>query len=328
MEHSALVLERHRDRCQASELFAEEDNNTKHGQGFRVVIPPGVGRGWAETRRVGDGLFLGRADYQLDRPISEAHGARDATVGFLLLLSGQVSFSSSQSRSVGTLRGGNVWFRGTHPAPIRWEQPAHQRLRGICIDLPMPMIHALREERPGGASRTFNEMLDGRRPHFVDAAISREVALVGQRLLAASNETVVGRLELESLTIDLLARVLGPLTRTHALTPPAKPCRRRQAAFDEAVDILQREYAQAHTIASLSRRVGLNECYLKVAFREYAGTTVGNYLRTLRMQHARDLIESGNHTIGQVALFVGYSNPGHFGAAFRKVFGILPSEVL
>lgn len=327
---SASLLQQYRELSQAGGLFVEDARGFRHrcnSTDVRFAVRPGIGAGWAELAQVGDGLILGRADYRFEHPTREEQAASGSPMGFMLLLSGHVAYRGPGRHSNGTVQAGELWFRAGEFGAIHCDQPAHQRIQGISIDLPAAMVETLREEQQGDVRTPFSELLHNRRPHVVESAVCRQVAGIAARLLAAENESVVGRLELESLTLELLARVLGPMTKARTLTPPLKPCRRRRAAFDDAVDILSDEYAHPHTISSLSRRVGLNECYLKSAFKEYAGTTVGAYLRTLRMRRAHDLIESGNHSVQQVALFVGYSNPSHFAAAFRGMFGISPSAL-
>jgi len=81
------------------------------------------------------------------------------------------------------------------------------------------------------------------------------------------------------------------------------------------------------TITALSRRVRLNECYLKTAFRRITGQTIAQYLRHLRMRHARRLIEDTRASVLHTAAFVGYSNPSHFASAFKAVYGIAPSRL-
>ncbi len=79
---------------------------------------------------------------------------------------------------------------------------------------------------------------------------------------------------------------------------------------------------------SSARRVGVNECYLKKGFREQMGMSIGSYIRQLRMTKALEMIETGRYSVLDTALFVGYSNPGHFSAAFKKFNGHLPSYYL
>ncbi len=103
---------------------------------------------------------------------------------------------------------------------------------------------------------------------------------------------------------------------------------RIRTAVDEAVDILHREWSDPPNISTLARRVALNECSLKKEFRRQTGMTIGGYIRRQRMTKALEFIETGRYSILETALFVGYSNPSHFSAAFKKFYGHLPSYYL
>ena len=95
----------------------------------------------------------------------------------------------------------------------------------------------------------------------------------------------------------------------------------------EAADILQRELSQPPSIIALAHRVGLNEHKLKVGFRQVFTTTVFGYVRTQRLEQARQLLLAGDITVTQAALTVGYASQGHFAAAFRKRFGVNPRSL-
>lgn len=44
------------------------------------------------------------------------------------------------------------------------------------------------------------------------------------------------------------------------------------------------------------------------------------------MERAEQLLRSGNLTVAEVANLLGYAQQGHFGAAFKRRFGITPSQ--
>jgi AraC-like DNA-binding protein len=70
----------------------------------------------------------------------------------------------------------------------------------------------------------------------------------------------------------------------------------------------------------------LNDFKLKSGFRETFGTTVFGYVRKLRMDKARSLLEIGDLNVTEAALEAGYCSLGHFAAAFKKRFGTLPGQ--
>ena len=82
------------------------------------------------------------------------------------------------------------------------------------------------------------------------------------------------------------------------------------------------------TLKELSKMVGLNEFQLKVGFKEIYGNTVYGYLLDHKLDHARNLLDSGNYKVNEVAAQTGYVNTSHFIAAFRKKFGLTPKKYL
>ncbi|MBL7870302.1 MAG: helix-turn-helix transcriptional regulator [Cyclobacteriaceae bacterium] len=94
-----------------------------------------------------------------------------------------------------------------------------------------------------------------------------------------------------------------------------------------------KEYVLKHMEAppglkELSKIAGLNEYQLKVGFKEIYGNTVFGYLANHKLDHARVLLDSARFQVNEVAYQIGYTNPSHFIAAFKKKFGITPKKYL
>lgn len=94
----------------------------------------------------------------------------------------------------------------------------------------------------------------------------------------------------------------------------------------EAQALLNERYSGPPTIAELARLVGLNEYKLKKGFKAQTNSTILGYVTQMRMEAAQRWLLVGEHTISEIAYRVGYKNPSHFTAAFKKYFGRLPSE--
>lgn len=80
------------------------------------------------------------------------------------------------------------------------------------------------------------------------------------------------------------------------------------------------------SLKELAREIGLNEYQLKVGFKNIYGTTVYKYLTDYRMDQARRMLDSGSYLVNEAAAEVGYSNPSHFIAAFKKKYGFTPKK--
>ena len=61
------------------------------------------------------------------------------------------------------------------------------------------------------------------------------------------------------------------------------------------------------------------------AFREETGQTPAKYVRNMRLETAKRLLEETNLSVAQVALRVGYPDPAHFSRLFRQRYGMPPA---
>lgn len=129
-------------------------------------------------------------------------------------------------------------------------------------------------------------------------------------------------LYLESCALSLLAGQIDTL----ALAGEAKQALASDRGLTEA-----RAYLDAHLddppgIVQLARICGINDFKLKRAFKEAFGTTIFGYVRQRRMERAIGDLQAGM-AVAQTAAEAGYECPRCFADAFRRHFGLLPSEV-
>ncbi len=72
--------------------------------------------------------------------------------------------------------------------------------------------------------------------------------------------------------------------------------------------------------------VGLNEKYFSSKFTKETGMTFSVYLTRLRLQKARQLMDTTDLKVYEISDRVGYNNVEHFNRTFKKNLGISPSE--
>lgn len=96
----------------------------------------------------------------------------------------------------------------------------------------------------------------------------------------------------------------------------------------QARDILLQHIGDPITIKELSRKVAMNECYLKKGFKEVFGTTIFDFYQQQRMEHAKYLLYEKALSVTDVSALLGYSSISHFSAAFKKHTGLKPCELL
>ena len=81
-------------------------------------------------------------------------------------------------------------------------------------------------------------------------------------------------------------------------------------------------------VEALADEVGLSRVQLHRRMKELTGITVGEFIRNIRLQQAAKLLEAGDTSVAQVTYAVGFSNPNHFTTAFKRHFGVTPSEYM
>src|SRR5688572_13208443 len=96
----------------------------------------------------------------------------------------------------------------------------------------------------------------------------------------------------------------------------------------KAREILIQQIGEPITIKELSRKVAINECYLKKGFKEMFGTTIFDFYQSQRMEHAKYLLYEKGLSVTEVSMLLGYSSISHFSTAFKKHTGLKPCELL
>lgn len=96
----------------------------------------------------------------------------------------------------------------------------------------------------------------------------------------------------------------------------------------QAREVLLQHIGDPITIKELSRKVAINECYLKKGFKEIFGTTIFDFYQQQRMEHAKYLLYEKGLSVTDVSAILGYSSISHFSTAFKKHTGLKPCELL
>ncbi len=157
-------------------------------------------------------------------------------------------------------------------------------------------------------------------------------ALLEKLFTESSSSLFIQSLERSGTSISLLRRALECITTPfEACQVPA--CRflaheSEREKIQEARLIIEQSIDQPHTIRELSRKVAMNECYLKKGFKTIVGKTIHEYQQEQRIARAKELLQQQGCTVTDVANILGYSSISHFSTAFKRVTGMKPCELL
>lgn len=81
------------------------------------------------------------------------------------------------------------------------------------------------------------------------------------------------------------------------------------------------------SVELLASELNLSRSQFYRKIKTLTGQTANGFLRTIRLQRAKIMIEQGNTNISDVCYSVGFSSPSYFTKCFKENFDILPTEV-
>jgi AraC-like DNA-binding protein len=161
-----------------------------------------------------------------------------------------------------------------------------------------------------------------------DRPVTPSMYAIVQDIQTCLYEGLIKQMYLQGKVFELLALQLEPIlvdrvTRlNYGLT--AKTIER----VYQARDILVADLEHPPLVLELAEIVDVSDRTLQRGFKKLFGTSVFGYLSDRRLEKAEQLLRQSMLTVANVAAIAGYSNPGHFAAAFKRKFGITPSECL
>src|SRR2546423_12713233 len=101
---------------------------------------------------------------------------------------------------------------------------------------------------------------------------------------------------------------------------------RRRTLFEEAVEIIEGEYASDLELDGVARRPPTPRRELERAFAGAGQTSFRTYLAEVRMRRALEMLREGSLPVREVAGRVGYRQAAQFAKTFRRHHGRPPSS--
>jgi len=91
-----------------------------------------------------------------------------------------------------------------------------------------------------------------------------------------------------------------------------------------AREFISQHLTEPFTLADVSRATGLAPAYFSGLFKRDTGESFVTYVRRLRVEHARNLLEATTYPVTRIALESGFASLSSFNRCFRQVTGTSP----
>jgi AraC family transcriptional regulator len=189
--------------------------------------------------------------------------------------------------------------------------------------------HAHDFDRAGG--RVFNVQFGGgwalRLAEFglkepsspVDLHRSRAAWLASQLYHEFCTADTASTLSIEGFALALL----GEVSRSAA---PDESSAARPVWLRRAADYLHAHYRDNISLTELAGRVEIDPSHLARTFREHFGCTMSEYVRKLRVEHARKELLATSKSLSEIAHTAGFADQAHFSRVFRQHTGLTPGS--
>jgi AraC family transcriptional regulator len=263
-----------------------------------TTLPPGAYFGDTVRRRDAGGLIFSESRYPPHLRIPRH--THESPFLYFVLHGSSTEGCRNRTRSVRALgtvfhpageAHANHWHEaGGHLLHVEVGRDALSRLQTYPLDLGQPI------ETDGGVSA------------WLASRLHRELS----RTDAASG------LAPEGLAFELLAE----LFRSRETIDPRRPPGWQQIVRD----LLHDQFQEDLSLEEIASAAGVHPAHLARVFRSHHGCSIGDYLRSLRIEFACQQLSSTHAALVDVALAAGFADQSHFTRCFKQVTGLTPGQ--
>jgi len=253
-------------------------------------------------------------------------------IHFLFSLSGEIELSSVVNNGIVELNSSN-FFMFSNPyteASLEIKLPPSGKVLSIVIS--MKALHEIFGSSFGGDAAASKDFMDSykMKRFFVENVLTPSISVIAYQFFSGINRPNVRRIYQQGKVMEFLSLYMDTPNSVDEIENhcPFVLDAMELKKINEARDIIVDRMMDPPSLKSLARLVGTNEFKLKAGFKSVFSNTVYGYLSDYRMEEARKLLTVDNSRIKEVSVQVGYSNPSHFIAAYKRKYGITPKQHL
>ena len=119
----------------------------------------------------------------------------------------------------------------------------------------------------------------------------------------------------------LMLEMLGHASRSLVKMPVRPP-----AWLTQARDLLHGRFNDSLNLVEIAHTVGVHPTHLARTFKKHYRTTVGEYLRQLRLDWAKRQLSETEDSMAEIASAAGFYDQSHFSHLFKQHTGFTPAE--
>ena len=99
------------------------------------------------------------------------------------------------------------------------------------------------------------------------------------------------------------------------------------SAIHETIEYIEYNIGESLQLADLSAHAGISDFHFNRIFKTVTGTTLKQYVLGRKLTNALEQLRSTNKSVTEIAMDVGFDYPEVFSRAFKKQFGLSPTNI-
>lgn len=96
--------------------------------------------------------------------------------------------------------------------------------------------------------------------------------------------------------------------------------------IDKILKYISSNYSEELTLTSIAEKFYISPFYLSKIFKKSTNLSIVEYINSLRIRQAKELLEHSSFKIAAIAEKVGFSSSSHFSRTFKVVTGLSPQQ--
>jgi AraC family transcriptional regulator len=162
--------------------------------------------------------------------------------------------------------------------------------------------------------------------HSVMVNATPELEYHHYRIFQTISSGKYNSLEVDEMVIDLLEKMMEVLGS--ARTPASIPDNLKQqhlVTIEEARNYILNHFNKNISLQQLAKHCFVSPFHFSRIFKTITGESPHQYLNSVRLTHAKVLLEETNTSVSDIAYECGFNSPEHFVTAFKKYHQFNPS---
>lgn len=91
-------------------------------------------------------------------------------------------------------------------------------------------------------------------------------------------------------------------------------------------ELIHAQFAEPLSVSSIAKTIDIHPVHLARTFRKHYRSTIGDYVRRLRIEFASREICKSEASLAEIAVNAGFYDQGHLSRSFKRLIGMTPAQ--